>query len=339
MRPIRLIDSTKIGNSDWTMPVAPAPCTLPFDGSSTNDGSTSLRLIEIGPARSAGRRPEESPRMRGSTQQSKRLDRQIEHVTNAAHRVNDARCARFDLQLAPQPQHLDIDAAVEDIPVNACRLQQMLARERSLRRFEKGKQQGILTLAQRHRIVLRIEQPPVAALDPPSVEAVSASLRIAGSGDTAEFLPPQDRAHTGQQFPQSKRLQQIIIRAEFEANDAIDLVDAMAGHDDYRHIRMRSKLSQQVEAIVVAKPQVEKDQAWLGFCDVAAEFASVGRSAHRNALVLEVAGHHSSYGFVIINHDDVVQFIQLVGHAATNSAAVKEIKMEMDFESQAALIS
>jgi hypothetical protein len=56
-------------------------------------------------------------------------------------------------------------------------------------------------------------------------------------------------------------------------------------------------------------------------------------------LVLEVADHHASYGFVIINHDDVAQFIQLVGHTATSSAAVKEIKMEMDFESQAALIS
>ena len=48
------------------------------------------------------------------------------------------RGARMAFQLAPQPQDLHVDAAVEDIFMNAGRLKQILAAEKSLRRVEKG---------------------------------------------------------------------------------------------------------------------------------------------------------------------------------------------------------
>jgi hypothetical protein len=47
------------------------------------------------------------------------LDRQREHVANAALGLNHARCTGISLQLAPQPQDLDIDAAIENILVNS----------------------------------------------------------------------------------------------------------------------------------------------------------------------------------------------------------------------------
>ena len=52
---------------------------------------------------------------------------------------------------APQPQDLDIDAAIENILVNSGGLQQVFPRQRPLRRFEKGQQQRILAFAQRDR--------------------------------------------------------------------------------------------------------------------------------------------------------------------------------------------
>jgi len=67
-------------------------------------------------------------------------NRQGEHVADASLRPDDARRAGVGLELAPQPQDLHIDGAVEDIFVHAGRLQQVLAAERSLRRVEKGDQ-------------------------------------------------------------------------------------------------------------------------------------------------------------------------------------------------------
>jgi|GraSoi2013_115cm_1033766.scaffolds.fasta_scaffold478797_1 hypothetical protein len=70
----------------------------------------------------------------------KRFDRQREDIADAAFRLDHARCAGIDLQFAPQPQDLDIDAPIENIFVNSGGLKQMLPRERPLRCFEKGKQ-------------------------------------------------------------------------------------------------------------------------------------------------------------------------------------------------------
>ena len=59
---------------------------------------------------------------------------------DAAHGLNDARRAGVSLELAPQPQDLHIDGAVEDIFMHTGRLQQVLAAERSLRRVKKNDQ-------------------------------------------------------------------------------------------------------------------------------------------------------------------------------------------------------
>jgi hypothetical protein len=86
------------------------------------------------------------PQNPGSRHKSDRRDWQGEHVADAAHRLDDARRAVVTLELAPQPQDLHIDAAVEDIFMQACRLQQVLAAEGSQRRVEKCDQHGIFTL-------------------------------------------------------------------------------------------------------------------------------------------------------------------------------------------------
>ncbi len=53
---------------------------------------------------------------------SEYFDRKREYVTDAALRLNDARHAGVDFKFAPQAEHLHIDAAIEDVFVNAGRL-------------------------------------------------------------------------------------------------------------------------------------------------------------------------------------------------------------------------
>src|SRR5258707_9097755 len=80
-----------------------------------------------------------------------RFDRQREHITYAALSLDNAWRTGIDLEFAPQPQDLDIDAPIENVFVNSGGLQQMLPRQRPLRCFEEGQQQRILAFAQRHR--------------------------------------------------------------------------------------------------------------------------------------------------------------------------------------------
>jgi len=102
------------------------------------------------------------------------FDRKRKDIADTALSLDHAWCTRVDLQFGPQPQDLDIDAPVEDVFVNSRRLQQVLARERPLRCFEKGEQQGILTFTQRDPRPIRLKKSPATPLELPSAESVSA---------------------------------------------------------------------------------------------------------------------------------------------------------------------
>ena len=55
------------------------------------------------------------------------FDGRRKYVANAAFGQDDTRRFWIGLQLAPQAQHLNVDAAIEDIFVDASRLQKVLA--------------------------------------------------------------------------------------------------------------------------------------------------------------------------------------------------------------------
>ena len=152
---------------------------------------------------------------RGDTFSSflERFDRQREAIANAALGLNHPRCPRIDLELAPQPQDLDINASIENIFMNSGSLQQMLPRERPQRRCEKGQQQRILALAQRDRPRTVIEEPPAATFELPAVESVPASLRIMAPRHPPHFPPPQHGTDTGKQFPEAEWLYDAVVRA------------------------------------------------------------------------------------------------------------------------------
>jgi hypothetical protein len=84
-----------------------------------------------------------------SSERALLFDRQRKNIANAALGPDHPRRIQINLQLAPQPQDPNINAAIEDIFMNSRRTQEMLARKRSLWRFQKRQQQGVLTFAQR----------------------------------------------------------------------------------------------------------------------------------------------------------------------------------------------
>src|SRR5258705_10202860 len=189
------------------------------------------------------------------------LDPQREDISHTALGLDHTWRTGIDLELAPQPQHLHVNASIENILVNAGGLQQLFSRERPLRRLEKGQQQSVLALAQRARLRIGIEQFPATPLELPAIEPVSASLRLMGTCDASHFLPPQHGTDTGKQFPEAEWLDNVVVRAEFEADDAIDFVRAMPGGDDHRNVRMRTNFPQHIQPVILPEPQIQNDQA------------------------------------------------------------------------------
>jgi len=150
------------------------------------------------------------------------FDRNCKDIANAAFGPDDAWCLRIYLQLAPQPKHPNIDAAIEDVFVEPDRLQQILARKRSPRRIEEGQQQGVLTFAQGNRPLLWIGQSPAATIKSPTVEPVFSLLDIAGVHGPTVLTAPQHGAIPGIQFADTERLGQAVVGTEFESDHTVN---------------------------------------------------------------------------------------------------------------------
>src|ERR1700686_4155508 len=119
------------------------------------------------------------------------FDGNCKDIADAAFGLDDTWRLRVCLQFAPQPQHLNVDAAIEDVFVEPGCLQQILARKRPLRRIEEGQQQGVLAFAQGNRPFLRHVKAPAATIKPPSAELVSAPLDVAGAQGRSAHTAPQ----------------------------------------------------------------------------------------------------------------------------------------------------
>src|SRR6186713_440738 len=221
-----------------------------------------------------------------------RFYREREDVPDAALGLDDARCARIGLQLAPQPQHLNIDAPVKDVFMDAGRLKQILAAQRALRRFEKGQQQRVFALAQWDLRIAGVHQPAAAALEFPAVEAVAAALGITRTCCPPHLLPPQHGADARQQLPQAEWLDDVVVGAELETDDAVDFIGPVPGRDDDGYIGLCTDLPEHIEAVVLAESQIENDQAGLRSFQMAMQFGPVGRGPAWYVVFFQIFDHH-----------------------------------------------
>jgi hypothetical protein len=128
-----------------------------------------------------------------------------------------------------------------------------------------------------------------------------------GASGPSHLVPPQDGPDPGEQFPQAERFDDIVVRAEFEANDSIDLVGPMAGRNDDRNIRMRADFPQHIQPILLAKPQIKNNQAGNGPGQMAIKFCPVCGRLGRYIVILQIPDHHLPQRGVVINDNDMAE--------------------------------
>src|SRR6476620_2838404 len=191
------------------------------------------------------------------------FDGNCKDIANAAFGPDDTWRLRVCLQLTPQPQHLNIDAEIEDVFVEPGRLQQILARKRSLRRIEEGQQQGVLAFAQGKRPFLRIGQTPAATIKSPSVEPVFALLDIVGAHRPSVLKAPQHSAIPGIQFADAEGLGQAVVGTEFESDHTVNFIAGATCQNNDWDVRIGTNFPEQIEPIALAEAQLENDRTWV----------------------------------------------------------------------------
>src|ERR1043166_5687053 len=155
-----------------------------------------------------------------------------EYVAEAPHRLNVDRFARVGFDQPAQARNLHVYAAVEGLELApAGELHQFVARERLARVLDQRLQQRELTGGERH------VGAPTREIAGTQVEGERAErdafvghARRAGRG--GRTAAAQNRVDARHQLARVERLGQIVVRAHFQADDAIDLVAFGREHYD-----------------------------------------------------------------------------------------------------------
>lgn len=211
-----------------------------------------------------------------------------EHISDASLRLDDLRGARIILQFAAKAKNLHVDAPIENVFVDSGRLQKMLSAKRALRRVEERDQQRVFALGQCNVRAIRIGKPSGAQIELPAGKAIAPTFRLASRRGARSVEPTNDRSHPGQKLAQVEGLGQVVVGAELETYDPVDLIPAVAGDDDHRHVRARSDLPQHVEPILESEPKVQDHNVDFLRAKLSEHLSATGRQQRPDVVVDEV---------------------------------------------------
>ena len=108
----------------------------------------------------------------------------------------------------------------------------------------------------------------------------------------------------GQQFARIERLGEVVIRAHFQPDDAIDVLAARSQHDD-GHLRFGADLAAQAEAVFARQHHVENQKIDAMIGHRPDHFASVGRRRHVAGVGTQVFCDQRPRFAVVFNDKDV----------------------------------
>src|SRR5262249_10445187 len=155
-----------------------------------------------------------------------------DHVPLAVHGLDDLRRARIIAENLAQPADAHVDAAVERIGIApAQQLCELRARQHAVAGPEQYSKQPILGAAQGHFPAVPVAEGARDGVEPPAAEAEAAygvGARIAWCVSRAT----QYRLDSPEQLARVEGLGDVVIGAELESDDAIDVLATRGQHDD-----------------------------------------------------------------------------------------------------------
>ncbi len=128
-------------------------------------------------------------------------------------------------------------------------------------------------------------------------------LRLGGrrAGRRGGRAPPQHRLDAREQFPRVERLGQVIVGADFQPDDAVDVVALGRQHDDRQGFAAAAQALADGEPVLARQHQVEDHQVVALAREVAVHLRRVGHHPHRVALLVQVAVQQVAQAGVVVD--------------------------------------
>ncbi len=170
---------------------------------------------------------------------------------------------------------------------------------------DKGHQHLIFRLGQAHR------HPVTAKLATGNIEAPGAEAhRIVGHRRLTRLGcgqrdSPQQVLDPHQQFPELKRLGDIVVGPHLKADDPVHRI-AATGHQDDPHCAASAQFTSQQQAILPRQVDVQHHQGHLLLCQHGTHLLTVLDRGHPIALPLEIAGQFLAGHGIVFNNQNVV---------------------------------
>jgi hypothetical protein len=161
-------------------------------------------------------------------------------------------------------------------------------------------------LARSTKASSRSYSPPVSATSTPS--GFSRRRRFGLVSRTAK-----DGSDSGEQFARVERFGDIVVGAEFQADDAIGLLAHGGEHDD-GDFRLGAQPSGEVEAGFAGQHQVEHDKLVVAVEPGASGFLAVADGGDADALLFKEAGEQVADFAVVIDDEDVGRLVHALLH-------------------------
>lgn len=122
-------------------------------------------------------------------------------------------------------------------------------------------------------------------------------------GFSAAFDAVEDAFDAGDEFAGVEGFGHVVVGAEFEADDLVDVVAACGEHDD-GDVAFAAKFAEDLEAIEAGHHDVEDDEGGRGLLEAGDGFAAVGGVFDGIAFFFEVEGVEvADVGFVVDEED------------------------------------
>ena len=142
---------------------------------------------------------------------------------------------------------------------------------------------------------------PQGDVEGPAGEVQAAALVGVGrlGGD-----PAQDRADAGEQLPRVERLGQVIVGAQFQPEDPIDIL-RLRRQDQDRDLRRIPQAPAQAEPVLPREHQVQHDQIDARFRQRMVHVGSVARERHAAIVAAQIARDQGRDLPIVLHDEDV----------------------------------
>ncbi|EJL24282.1 hypothetical protein PMI02_03785 [Novosphingobium sp. AP12] len=162
---------------------------------------------------------------------------------------------------------------------------------------------------------------PTAQLPPR--KPVDTAIALPITARASYFLSAQYRAGPGEQLTQVERFEEIVVRPEFEADDAIDLVLPLASDDDNRNVGPLTQLAKHVEPIVRSKLNIENYKAVRDACKLLREVGGIYQPFCGAIMRAEIGNDRiAHFGIIIYDENSPGTALQRVLNLTRSIASI-----------------